>query len=138
MPKRAVYYAQKALRLPKLSEKDKLTFSMYKIEATVQLGNAKQAVQLVKDTPAKPEAVFRCSFGYATPWIDRTVEYSTKLLVQVNYAAIGLTDDAESQSKEMAEHLKILGEINDQKTIKGISPISTNLLYSYLRKGRFH
>lgn len=135
MPKRAIFYANKALKLPKLNDKDRFTLAMYKVEATVQLGNNKAALVSLKEAP-KLESSLKCSFGYASPWVDRTVDYTAKLLLQANYVAVGLLDEAESQSKDMADQLKALSDLNDQKALKGVTPISTNLLYSCLRRGR--
>jgi hypothetical protein len=134
MPKRAIHYASKALRLPKISEKEKFILSMYKVDATVQLGNSKAAVLLLKELP-KLEASFKCSFGSAAPWVDQSTDYSAKFLLQANFAGAGLADDTETQSKEMTETLKTLGELNDSKALKGVTPIASNLLYSYLRRG---
>lgn len=137
MSKRAIYYAQKALKLPKIPEKDKAAFHMYKVEAHVQLGNNKQALATVKEIHfPKQECSFKCTFGYSAPWIDQSIDYNSKVLMQINYSAIGLTEDSEIQSKELQETMKSLAELSDTKITRGISPLPTNILYSYLRKGR--
>lgn len=137
MSRRTIYYAQKALKLLKLSEKDKATFTMYKAEAFVQLGNKKQGLQLINESvfPVQ-DCALKCSFGYATPWVDRSIDYTPKQLVQINLTAAGLTDENESQTKEVNDSLKALAEATDPKLARGVTPIPTLLLYSYLRKGK--
>lgn len=107
---------------------------MYRVEATAQLGSGKSALGMIKELP-KLENNFKCSFGLAAPWVDRSADYSAKLLLQANFVAIGLTDDSESQTKEMGEAVKALSELNDSKTLKGVTPIASSLLYNHLRKG---
>jgi hypothetical protein len=136
MPKRAIHYAAKALRLPKITEHEKFVLSMYRVEATAQLGSGKAALGMIKELP-KLESTYKCSFGLAAPWVDRSTDYNAKLLLQANFVAVGLTDDSESQTKEMTEALKALSELNDTKTLKGVTPIASSLLYNHLRKGNF-
>lgn len=110
---------------------------MYKVEAHVQLGNNKLALSSVKEINfPKQECTFKCTFGYSAPWIDKSIDYSSKVLMQINYSAIGLTEDLENQSKELQETIRSLSELSDPKITRGVSPLPTNILYSYLRKGR--
>lgn len=122
--------------MSRLTEKDKFTLNMYKSEAMAQLGNTKTAMSILKESTIRPEGVFKCSFGYAAPTVDRIVDYSSKLVFQMNYVNLGITDDSESQTKEVIDYIKSLIEFADSKLARGLTPISTAILYSYLRRGR--
>jgi hypothetical protein len=121
--------------MPKLSDRDKFVLGMYRAEALMQLGSIKQGIASLKELSLKPELQLKCSFGYASPWIDKTVDYSSRTVYLLNLANMAMNEESEINSKELTEAIKHLTELFESKSLKGVTPLASFFLYNYLRKG---
>lgn len=131
-----MYYATKALKMPRVSERDKFIFSIYKAEAQYQISPYRNALATIKEVPSKQELSLKCSFGYPSPWVDRNIDYPAKLIQQVNYYNIATNDEQEAQTPEYKAIWKDIvesAELNKYK--EGITPLSSVILFTSLKSG---
>lgn len=123
------------MKVSKITEKDKFIFSIYKSEAQGLLGSNKLGLAAIKETSWKVEGAFKCSFGLPSPWVDRSSDYTSKLIHSINYHNYAINDDTESLTSEFKTVCTDLMEHVEQKNYKSVTPLSSVILYSLLKKG---
>lgn len=138
LSKRVIYFANKALKLPKISEKEKFQFTEYKSEAQFQMGSTKSALATLKEYPfGRLDAKLKCSFGYHQPNCDSDLEYTAKMIGNLNWANLKLQEEEEgqSQSNEIIEAINTLSEHLDKNNTGG-SPAPLTMIYFYLKNSK--